>query len=154
MAKQWIQRETSYESSIWNSSKHSFESKLSPRENFRRRSGCSVTTISGLAVHSHGAYGEDWEGAIFSMSPGTNSVGGFSSSKNLFLPRTNLFINFIPMQSGKRGNFLLVQMKDSVRSMHRWVRRLFICCRFLQGSHPTQKIPHILSPPSVCRATA
>ena len=41
----------------------------------------SVTTISGLAVHSHGAYGEDWEGAIFSMSPGTNTVGAFLPEK-------------------------------------------------------------------------
>ena len=41
----------------------------------------SVTTISGLAVHSHGAYGEEWEGAIFSMSPGTNTVGAFLPEK-------------------------------------------------------------------------
>ena len=41
----------------------------------------SVTTISGLAVHSHGAYGKDWEGAIFSMSPGTNTVGAFVPEK-------------------------------------------------------------------------
>ena len=40
-----------------------------------------VTTISGLAVHSHGAYGKDWEGAIFSMSPGTNTVGAFLPEK-------------------------------------------------------------------------
>ena len=37
----------------------------------------SVTSISGLAVHSHGAFGQEWEGAIFSMSPGTNTVGAF-----------------------------------------------------------------------------
>ena len=36
-----------------------------------------ITTISGLAVHSHGAFGKEWEGAIFSMSPGTNTVGAF-----------------------------------------------------------------------------
>jgi mono/diheme cytochrome c family protein len=41
----------------------------------------SVTSISGLAVHSHGAYGKDWEGAIFSMSPGTNTVGAFLPEK-------------------------------------------------------------------------
>ena len=41
----------------------------------------SVTTISGLEVHSHGAYGEEWEGAIFSMSPGTNTVGAFLPEK-------------------------------------------------------------------------
>ena len=41
----------------------------------------SVTTISGLAVHSHGAYGKKWEGAIFSMSPGTNTVGAFLPEK-------------------------------------------------------------------------
>ncbi|MEJ6622037.1 MAG: hypothetical protein QNL93_08830, partial [Opitutae bacterium] len=41
----------------------------------------SVTTISGLAVHSHGAYGTDWEGTIFSMSPGTNTVGAFVPEK-------------------------------------------------------------------------
>jgi mono/diheme cytochrome c family protein len=41
----------------------------------------SVTTISGLAVHSHGAYGKDWEGTIFSMSPGTNTVGAFVPEK-------------------------------------------------------------------------
>ena len=37
----------------------------------------SVTSISGLAVHSSGAFGKEWEGAIFSMSPGTNTVGAF-----------------------------------------------------------------------------
>jgi mono/diheme cytochrome c family protein len=42
----------------------------------------SVTTISGLAVHSHGAYGKDWEGTIFSMSPGTNTVGAFVPEKS------------------------------------------------------------------------
>ncbi len=36
-----------------------------------------VTSISGLAVHSHGAFGEDWEGTVFSFSPGTNTVGAF-----------------------------------------------------------------------------
>ena len=41
----------------------------------------SVTSISGLAVHSHGAYGQEWEGAIFSMSPGTNTVGAFLPEK-------------------------------------------------------------------------
>jgi mono/diheme cytochrome c family protein len=41
----------------------------------------SVTSISGLAVHSHGAYGPEWEGAIFSMSPGTNTVGAFLPEK-------------------------------------------------------------------------
>ena len=41
----------------------------------------SVTSISGLAVHSHGAFGPNWEGAIFSMSPGTNTVGAFLPSK-------------------------------------------------------------------------
>jgi mono/diheme cytochrome c family protein/glucose/arabinose dehydrogenase len=40
-----------------------------------------VTTISGLAVHSHGAFGDDWEGAVFSMSPGTNTVGAFIPAK-------------------------------------------------------------------------
>lgn len=41
----------------------------------------SVTSISGLAVHSHGAFGDEWEGAIFSMSPGTNTVGAFKQDK-------------------------------------------------------------------------
>jgi len=41
----------------------------------------SVTSISGLAVHSHGAFGDDWEGAIFGMSPGTNTVGAFKPNK-------------------------------------------------------------------------
>ena len=36
-----------------------------------------VTSISGLAVHSNGAFGDDWEGVIFSFSPGTNTVGAF-----------------------------------------------------------------------------
>ena len=36
-----------------------------------------ITSVSGLAVHSDGAYGEDWQGAIFSFSPGTNTVGAF-----------------------------------------------------------------------------
>lgn len=37
----------------------------------------SVTSISGLAVHSNGAFGDEWEGAVFSFSPGTNTVGAF-----------------------------------------------------------------------------
>ncbi|MFT5410973.1 MAG: hypothetical protein ACI9NC_003706 [Verrucomicrobiales bacterium] len=40
-----------------------------------------VTTISGLAVHSSGAFGEEWEDAIFSFSPGTNTVGAFRPKK-------------------------------------------------------------------------
>jgi len=36
-----------------------------------------VTSISGLAVHSDGAFGADWQGAIFSFSPGCNAVGAF-----------------------------------------------------------------------------
>ena len=36
-----------------------------------------ITSVSGLAVHSDGAYGEDWQGTIFSFSPGTNTVGAF-----------------------------------------------------------------------------
>ena len=36
-----------------------------------------VTSVSGLAVHSSGAFGKDWEGAIFGFSPGTNTVGAF-----------------------------------------------------------------------------
>ncbi len=41
----------------------------------------AVTSISGLAVHSNGAFGEEWEGAIFGMSPGTNTVGAFKPNK-------------------------------------------------------------------------
>lgn len=41
----------------------------------------SVTSISGLAVHSHGAFGKEWNGAIFSMSPGTNTIGAFLPEK-------------------------------------------------------------------------
>jgi mono/diheme cytochrome c family protein/glucose/arabinose dehydrogenase len=37
----------------------------------------SVTSVSGLAVHSQGAFGADWEGVVFSFSPGTNTVGAF-----------------------------------------------------------------------------
>lgn len=40
-----------------------------------------VTSISGLAVHSNGAFGEEWEGVIFSFSPGTNTVGAFRPDK-------------------------------------------------------------------------
>ena len=36
-----------------------------------------ITSVSGLAVHSDGAYGEDWQGTIFSFSPGANTVGAF-----------------------------------------------------------------------------
>lgn len=36
-----------------------------------------VTSVSGLAVHSSGSFGEEWEGVIFSFSPGTNTVGAF-----------------------------------------------------------------------------
>ena len=79
----------------------------------------SVTTISGLAVHSHGAYGEDWEGAIFSMSPGTNTVGAFLPEKPF--PSSDKYLHQLyPDVIWKRGNFLPVPMKDSVRSMHRW----------------------------------
>ena len=35
-----------------------------------------ITTISGLAVHSHGAFGKEWEGRSF-LCPGTNTVGAF-----------------------------------------------------------------------------
>ena len=51
----------------------------------------SVTSISGLAVHSHGAFGSEWEGAIFSMSPGTNTVGAFLP-KNPF-PHSDQYIH-------------------------------------------------------------
>ena len=37
-----------------------------------------VTSVSGLAVHSNGAFGKEWEGAIFGFSPGTNTVGAFA----------------------------------------------------------------------------
>lgn len=37
-----------------------------------------VTSISGLAVHSDGAFGPAWQGAIFSFSPGCNLVGAFT----------------------------------------------------------------------------
>jgi mono/diheme cytochrome c family protein/glucose/arabinose dehydrogenase len=40
-----------------------------------------VTSVSGLAVHSHGAFGEEWEGTIFSFSPGTNTVAAFKPDK-------------------------------------------------------------------------
>jgi mono/diheme cytochrome c family protein len=53
----------------------------------------SVTTISGLAVHSHGAYGEEWEGAIFSMSPGTNTVGAFVPEKPF--PASDKYIHLL-----------------------------------------------------------
>ncbi len=41
----------------------------------------SVTSVSGLAVHSDGAFGKEWEGTIFSFSPGTNTVGAFKPDK-------------------------------------------------------------------------
>ena len=78
----------------------------------------SVTTISGLAVHSHGAYGEDWEGAIFSMSPGPTPWEPFFR-KNHF-PASDKYIHQLyPDAIWKERNFLLVLMKDSVRLMHR-----------------------------------
>jgi mono/diheme cytochrome c family protein/glucose/arabinose dehydrogenase len=49
----------------------------------------SVTSISGLAVHSHGAFGEEWEGVIFSFSPGTNTVGAFKPDSPM--PNTEKF---------------------------------------------------------------
>ncbi|MGB2091039.1 MAG: DUF7133 domain-containing protein [Akkermansiaceae bacterium] len=48
-----------------------------------------VTSISGLAVHSDGAYGTEWEGAIFSFSPGTNTVGAFKPDAPM--PATSKF---------------------------------------------------------------
>ncbi len=30
----------------------------------------SVTSVSGLAVHRDGAFGDEWQGSIFSFSPG------------------------------------------------------------------------------------
>ncbi len=41
----------------------------------------AVTDISGLAVHSNGAFGAEWEGVIFSFSPGTNTVGAFKPNQ-------------------------------------------------------------------------
>jgi len=65
----------------------------------------SVTTISGLAVHSHGAYGKDWEGTIFSMSPGTNTVGAFLPEKPF--PASDKYLHkFYPDPVWKEREFL------------------------------------------------
>lgn len=48
-----------------------------------------VTSVSGLAVHSHGAFGRKWEGVIFSFSPGTNTVGAFKP--NAPMPETSKY---------------------------------------------------------------
>jgi len=65
----------------------------------------SVTTISGLAVHSHGAYGKDWEGTIFSMSPGTNTVGAFLPEKPF--PASDKYLHkFYPDPVWKQREFL------------------------------------------------
>ena len=59
------------------------------------------------------------EGAIFSMSPGTNTVGAFLPEKPF--PASDKFVHQLYPDAIWERNFLLVQMKDSVRSMHRWV---------------------------------
>ena len=63
-----------------------------------------VTTISGLAVHSSGAFGDDWEGVIFSMSPGTNSVGAFKPNKPF--PETEKYEHLVYGDKGSRREFL------------------------------------------------
>jgi len=81
VAKQRFHCETSDQSCVRNSPKYRPQPKLSSGRILEDGRVASVTTISGLAVHSHGAYGKDWEGAIFSMSPGTNTVGAFLPEK-------------------------------------------------------------------------
>ena len=48
-----------------------------------------ITSVSGLAVHSDGAFGEQWQGAVFGFSPGTNTVGAFQA--NAPMPATSKF---------------------------------------------------------------
>ena len=69
MAKQRVQCETSDESSM--EFVHAALKKVPSWKNLGGRSRGQSSTIGGLAVRSHGAYGEDWEGAIFSMPPRT-----------------------------------------------------------------------------------
>ena len=64
-----------------------------------------ISTISGLAVHSHGAYGDAWEGAIFSMSPGTNTVGAFLPTKSF--PQADHYVHKLyPDPIWKKREFL------------------------------------------------
>lgn len=61
-----------------------------------------VTSISGLAVHSSGAFGEEWEGAVFSFSPGTNTVGAFKPAKPF--PETDGYthVSYPDEEAGRR----------------------------------------------------
>ena len=110
----------------------------------------SVTTISGLAVHSHGAYGKDWEGTIFSMSPGTNSVGAFLPEVPFPRPKS-ICTRPTPMRSGSSASSSPVPMSASARSMPPWGPTV-VRGRFSSRSHPTQAFPHFLPAQPVGRA--
>ncbi|MDF1755210.1 MAG: c-type cytochrome [Verrucomicrobiales bacterium] len=62
----------------------------------------SVTSISGVAVHSSGAYGEEWENAVFSFSPGTNTVGAFKTDKPFPETKSYVHATFDDAEVGKR----------------------------------------------------
>ena len=52
-----------------------------------------VTACSGLAVHSDGAYGEEWQGTIFGFSPASNTVGAFKP--NAPMPATSKYKHLV-----------------------------------------------------------
>ena len=59
---------------------HRLEPKLPTRSNFEDGRVASVTSISGLAVHSHGHTGRTGRGNFLHVS-GTNTVGAFPARK-------------------------------------------------------------------------
>ena len=64
-----------------------------------------VTSVSGLAVHSDGAFGSEWEGVIFSFSPGTNTVGAFKP--DAAMPETTRYEHLLyPDDNWKEREFL------------------------------------------------
>ena len=79
MAEQRLQCKTST-NRIWNSSKHSLNRNYRPGRILEDGRVASVTTISGLAVHSHGAYGKEWKELSFDVS-GYQHCGSFCSGK-------------------------------------------------------------------------
>lgn len=64
-----------------------------------------VTSVSGLAVHSDGAFGTEWEGAVFSFSPGTNTVAAFKPDS--IMPATSKFKHILyPDEKWTKREFL------------------------------------------------
>ena len=64
-----------------------------------------VDACSGLAVHSDGAYGEEWQGTIFGFSPASNTVGAFKP--NAPMPATSKYKHLVyPDETWTKREFL------------------------------------------------